>query len=52
MRRLDAILADADLTVTGHALVNLRFEQSRSMLDPDGVTYHGISRYRVVTRIR
>ena len=43
------ILHDADLTVTGHDLVWLRFEQSRSLLDADGATYHGIVRFRALT---
>ena len=43
------ILHDADLAVTGHALIWLRFEQSRSLLDADGATYHGIARFRALT---
>ena len=43
------IMHDADLSVTGHALINLRFEFGETMLDADGVTYHGITRYRAVT---
>ncbi len=43
------VLHDADLTVTGHGLIWLRFEQSRSLLDADGATYHGIVRFRALT---
>ena len=43
------ILDDADLAVTGHALVLLRFQQSRNFLDVDGATYHGVTQFRALT---
>ena len=43
------ILHDADLAVPGHNLVWLRFEFSRTTLDADGATYHGLARYNAVT---
>lgn len=43
------ILHDANLTLTGHILVNLRFEMAKSLLDEDGITYHGTTRFRAVT---
>jgi len=46
---LHRILHDASLAVTGQALVNLRFDFAESLLDEDGLTYHGISRFRAVT---
>ena len=49
MAEIHRILHDADLTVTGHALADLRFEFSETTLDPDGLTYHGITRYRAKT---
>lgn len=42
-------LDKAALTVTGHDLVLLRFEFSDTMLDPDGLTRHGVQIYRVLT---
>ena len=43
------LLHDADLAVTGHALVSIRFQFGETFRDPDGITYHGFSRYRAVT---
>lgn len=43
------ILHDANLAVTGHALVNLRFEYTETVLESDGITYHGLARFRAVT---
>ena len=43
------IMHDADLTVTGHELVNLRFELTQTFLDADGITHHGVTRFRAVT---
>lgn len=37
-----------DLSVTGYALVTLDFVSSESFLDPDGLTRHGVSRFRVL----
>ena len=49
MAEMHRILDDANLAVSGHALVDLRFEFSETMLDPDGLTYHGVTRYRAKT---
>lgn len=49
---LDAIRAalDADLpALDGHALVNLRFEAADVGQDRDGITWHGVARFRAVT---
>ena len=43
------IINDAKLTVPGHVLVWLHFEFSRTHLDSDGATYHGIARYNAIT---
>ena len=45
------ILDDADLPVSGHNLVRLDFEFAEFLLDADGITYHGIARYRAVTHL-
>ncbi len=46
---LRRVLNDAALALTGYRLVNLRHEFSEARRDPDGETYHGITRYRAVT---
>ena len=38
------------LTITGHNLVLLRFEFSATFLDPDGLTRHGVQRFRAITQ--
>ncbi len=45
---LDA-LDGQGLTVTGHRLTLLRFEFSATLMDPDGVTRHGVQRFRAIT---
>jgi hypothetical protein len=42
-------LHTASLTVTGHTLISLRQQFSDVRRDPDGVTIHGLVRYRAVT---
>ena len=49
MAAVQAALHDAALALTGHRLVNLRHEFSDARRDPDGESFHGISRYRAVT---
>ena len=44
-----AALHGATLTLDGHALVNLRFETADARRDPDGITFHGVLRFRAVT---
>ena len=49
---VDAIVDAIDkatLTVTDHTLVQLRFEFSDTMPDPDGLTRHGVQRFKVMT---
>jgi hypothetical protein len=43
------VLHDAALALDGHALVNLRFEAGDVGRDPDGITWHGVARFRAVT---
>ena len=43
---LDQVL----LTVTGHTVVLLRFEFSDTFRDPDGLTVHGVQRFRALTQ--
>lgn len=44
------ILHDSTLDISGHILVLARFDFAETMLDPDGVTYHGVQRFRFITR--
>lgn len=44
------LLQDASLTLEGHSLVALRFQFSEVLLDEDGLTYHGVARYRARTQ--
>ncbi len=52
---MDAIndaIDEQSLTITGHSLVVLRFENSVGpLLDPDGFTLHGIQRFRAITEV-
>ena len=43
-----AALDDAPLTVSGHALVNLRFALADIRREADGRTYHALVRFRAV----
>lgn len=49
MAAVVAALDRASLAVSGHALVDISFVSSEAMLDEDGVTRHGIQRFRVLT---
>ena len=49
MDKIHDLLHDVDLTVTGVNLINLRFEFSDIMRDPDGITRHGVMRFRAIT---
>jgi Protein of unknown function (DUF3168) len=42
-------LHGAALSFEDHALVNLRFETADTRRDPDGITFHGVMRFRAVT---
>jgi hypothetical protein len=44
-----AVLHDQSLELDGHALVNLRLETTDVIRDPDGITWHGVLRFRAVT---
>jgi hypothetical protein len=48
MERVYALLHQASLSVTGQALVLMRFLSSEILLENDGCTYHGIMRFRAV----
>jgi len=46
--KIHDLLHDSNLTVTGFNLINLRFEYSDIMRDPDGITRHGVMRFRAI----
>jgi len=48
MDKVHDLLHDSNLTVSGFNLINLRFEFSDIMRDPDGVTRHGVMRFRAI----
>jgi len=49
MDKVHDLLHDVSLTVSGVNLINLRFEYSDIMRDPDGITRHGVIRFRAIT---
>ena len=48
MDRIHTLLHNHSLSVTGFNLINLRFEFSEILRDPDGITRHGVMRFRAV----
>ena len=48
MDRIHDLLHASILRVTGFNLINLRFEFSDVLRDPDGITRHGVMRFRAV----
>ena len=48
MDRVHDLMHDSTFSVTGFNLVNMRFEFSEIIRDPDGVTRHGIMRFRAI----
>ena len=48
MDRIHDLLHDSSLSVSGFNLINLRFEFSDVIRDPDGITRHGIMRFRAI----
>ena len=47
--KIHDLLHDVNLSVTGVNLINLRFEYSDIMRVPDGITRHGVMRFRAIT---
>lgn len=43
------LLHRTDLSITGQYTVNLMWESSEIILDADGLTYHGIGDYRLIS---
>jgi hypothetical protein len=49
INRVYDLLLSGPLTLDGHDLVAMRFEFSEITLENDGVTYHGVIRFRAYT---
>jgi len=43
------VLHNTTLTIVGFKVPLLRFDFSETLLDPDGQTYHGIQRFKILT---
>lgn len=50
MSRVQTLLHDTALTVSGQEFVNARLEFSEVMRERDGITSHGVMRFRIVTQ--
>ena len=50
MAAIVGALDQAALSVGGHTLVLLRFEFATTTVDPDGLTRHGVQRFRALTQ--
>tara|TARA_R110002020_G_scaffold34619_1_gene105143 strand:- start:1801 stop:2202 length:402 start_codon:yes stop_codon:yes gene_type:complete len=48
MARIYTLLHESSLTVSGASLVNLRFEFSDVLKENDGLTTHGLQRFRAI----
>lgn len=48
MARMYEVLHDADLSITNSVLVNIRQEFETTLMDGDGITRHGVMRFRAV----
>ena len=46
--RIHDLLHYYSLSVTGFNLINIRFEFADILIDPDGVTRHGVIRFRAI----
>lgn len=44
------VLNRGTLSVSGHVFHDCTFEFADTFVDPDGLTYHGVARYRVITQ--
>lgn len=44
------VLHHAELSMTGYELIELHQEFSTILRDPDGITLHGVQRYRIILK--
>lgn len=47
--RLEQLFRSWSTSLTGHRLVNIRYQFSDRLRDPDGQAYHGVIQFRAVT---
>jgi len=47
--RLECIFRDWSASLTGHRLINIRYQFQDRLRDPDGQAYHGVIQFRAVT---
>lgn len=48
MEQVFSALHNSDITVSGASLVNIRHEFEQTLVEADGITRHGVMRFRVV----
>ena len=48
MDKIHDLLHNTSISVSGFNLVNIRFEFSDILRDPDGITRHGVMRFRAI----
>lgn len=48
MDKIHDLLHDSSISVSGFNLINLRLDYSDILRDPDGVTRHGVMRFRAI----
>ena len=48
MDKIHDLLHDSSISVTGFNLVNIQLDYSDILKDPDGVTRHGVMRFRAI----
>ena len=48
MEQIYTLLHNVAITITGATLVNIRHEFERTLLESDGITRHGVIRFRAV----
>lgn len=50
METIYSALHDAGLSVAGASFISSRFQSAATNLDPDGLTLHGVMRFRIVVQ--
>lgn len=48
MEQIDTALHNVSISVSGHNLLTLRREFNNTLVEPDGVTYHGVQTFRAL----
>lgn len=50
LKAVNLALHRSSMTVSGYNFTDCRFESAETFLDDDGLTYHGLCRYRLITQ--